>query len=174
MRSKIVDGKALVAANIAAAATRLPQARLREQPHKPRNAIASTRRLAPLPAPRCARPSPGRIVKTSNEASGDFGHNPQGRGDLGSGLGVSSAVCLAANKRRCDNAMGPERALRARGPYSGPLWDAQRQSRCSASRPSGLRPKSPLASLLVLPIFAILAATSALPSTILATTHLTR
>jgi len=70
--------------------------------------------------------------------------------------------------------MGPERALRARGPFSGPLWDAQRQSRCSASRPFGLWPKSPLTPLLVLHILAIWAAPSALLSIILATTHLTR
>jgi len=41
----------------------------------------------------------------------------------------------------------------------------------AAPRPEGLRPKSPLTALFVLPIFAIWAATSASPPTILASTQ---
>ncbi len=66
------------AGHIAAAVTRLPQARLREQPHKPRDTIAFTRRFASLPAPRCARPSPGRMVKPVDKVSAGFGCNPLG------------------------------------------------------------------------------------------------
>ena len=61
--------------------------------------------------------------KASNAGSGDFGHNPEGRDDLASGLGASSAVCPLANKRRRDNALGPNRRRRTHEVVINRPWE---------------------------------------------------